>query len=207
MKRELARQIVHLSGVLFVLLSLYVTPWLVAAYSFAVAAGLAAYAAYFRMQKGRLMRMVERLEAPFRKALLFLERDEQPSPPFAGAFWFFLSMGACFIAFPAPLGQAAVWMLAVGDSMSTIIGKSVGKHRILGKKTAEGTLSVLLLSLTAAWLAPAVPVVAGAAAAAMAELLPEARPLRKLHALGIVNDNWMIPAAAGAAMWLVTLAL
>jgi len=202
MKREMTRQLVHLSGVIFVLLSLFVDAWLVAAYSFMIAFGLVAYAFYMRMEKSRLLKMVERLEAPFRKALMYVECRR--GSPFAGAIWFFFSMGIAFIAFPAPFGQAAVWMLAAGDSVSTMVGKSIGKHKILGKKTAEGTLSVLALSLTAVWLAPLLPVIAGAVAAALAELLPEARQLKGLHAKGIVDDNWMIPIVAGSVMWLVS---
>ncbi len=207
MKHELPRQAVHMSGMLLALLSLYVTPWLVAAYSWMVAAGLLAYAVYFRMEKGRLMKAVERMEAQFRALLLRLEHRQSESPLFAGAFWFFFSIGLCFIVFPPLVAAAAVWMFSLGDALSTLAGKGFGKHRIVGNKTVEGSLAFLLSGMTAVIFLPLFHVILGSATATMAELLPESRPIRRLKGKGLMDDNFIAPMAAGTVMWLFSVFL
>ena len=93
----------------------------------------------------------------------------------------------------------------MGDGASTLAGRAFGKKCILASKTLEGSLALFFVSLTAVMFLPLLPVVAGAVAAAIAELLPEARPLRKLKERGLVDDNLLIPILAGSVMWTAVL--
>lgn len=203
MKCELSRQLVHLAAITFIILSFYVDSVFVSAYSFVIAAGLLVYVVYFHMEKKRLLRLVEKIEAPLRKTLLHLENRPSPSPKFAGAFWFFFSIGLSFAIFPLQIAQAAVLILALGDSASTIIGRAIGEKRILGKKTLEGSLSFFIVSLASVIFVPSPVAIFGALVGTLAELVPELKIAEPLRSRGILNDNLLIPVIAGMAMWLV----
>lgn len=203
MKSEHSRQAVHLSGVAFVALSYYASAWSLAAYSFVVAAGLLVYAIYFRMERSRLQRLLEKAEAPLRKALLHLENRPQKSPRFSGAFWFFFSIGITLLIFPIDVARAAILILAVGDSISTLVGCRLGRHRLLGTKTVEGSLSFLLASLSSVALVPIHMAIVAALIGTAAELLPEVGALEGMRTRGVVNDNFLIPILAGSAMLLM----
>ena len=80
------------------------------------------------------------------------ERDNQRNK-FPGKGFFFLLLG-CFltlIAFPRDAALAGICVLSFGDSVSTIIGKHLGKirHHINGRKTWEGTLAGFAASAVA----------------------------------------------------------
>lgn len=207
MSRELSRQVVHLSGILFVILLFYIPAGLVSLYSFVLSLGLLVYAAYLRLERNRLLRLLERIESPFRKALLHFEYRQEQSPMFAGAFWFFFSLGLAALIFPLPIAAAAMWMLSVGDVFSTLVGKGCGKRKVIGKKTLEGSLAMFFSCLTAVIFLPILPVILGSVVAVLAELLPEYKGLQKPRTKGIIDDNLLIPLAAGIVMWLVLLAM
>lgn len=201
---EISRQLVHLSGVAFVLLLFYVPVQLVAMYSFALAFGLLIYTWYLRLERNRLLKLTDKLEAPFRKALLHFEKKRK-APLFAGAFWFFFSLGLTAVVFPLPVAAAAMWMLSIGDASSTVIGKNIGRKRVVGTKTWEGTLAIFLVSLTAVIFLPSWYVVVGAAVAALAEMIPETKRMKSLKKRAIVDDNLLIPIISGAVMWLLVM--
>jgi len=80
------------------------------------------------------------------------ERDEQRTK-FPGKGFFFLLLG-CFltlIAFPRDAALGGICVLSFGDSVSTIIGKHLGKrrHHTNGRKTWEGTLAGFAASVIA----------------------------------------------------------
>ncbi len=100
-------------------------------------------------------------------------------------------------AFSRPIAIAAMGFVAVGDGMAAIVGRSMGRVRILGK-SLEGTLACFLSCLFVAWIYPGDPftwrmMIGGALAAAVFELVPI--PL---------DDNMRIALGAGFTMTLLS---
>lgn len=101
-----------------------------------------------------------------------------------------------FLVFPRDIAVLAVSFLAVGDPMATIVGKHIGKTRLLGKKTLEGDLACFVSCIIAgfigyfagldiSWLA----VLLGSLGATIAEAVPLP-----------INDNLILPLFAGLVM-------
>jgi dolichol kinase len=85
----------------------------------------------------------------------------------------------------------AVLVTTFGDGMAALAGKKYGKHRIVGKKTLEGTLTffaVAYVILLLGYHDPEIAVVA--AIAAIVELYP-----------GPINDNFTITMVTGIALY------
>jgi len=200
---ETPRQLVHLSGLLFVLLAQFTGSILAAFSFFAIAATFLIYSEYIKREKIMLAGFLEAAEKRLRNFITKFERTGTPRP-FLGAFWFYAGCGFAFLLFPLPVASAACSILAVGDSLSTIFGKKFGRHKLIGSKTAEGSAvffaGAVLISLV--FVNP-LPALAGSAAAAIAELLPDVHFLFKAKGRGFVDDNLLIPIVAGFIMLLI----
>ena len=105
---------------------------------------------------------------------------------------------ACLLTihlFPKPVAVLALCFLILGDTVAAIVGKSIGRLRIIGGKTLEGSLACFVVCFGLTLLMPGVPVpvgLVGAFVATLFELLPI--PL---------DDNFRIPLSAGFAMELL----
>jgi len=196
MRNELPRQLIHLSGLLFIILAQFIQKEITIVYFFVLALFFLIYSEYVKREEKKLTNILNRMEHRFRDLTLKFERKEQLRHPFKGAFWFYLSCALTLVIFPFPIASAACSMLAVGDSLSTLFGLKFGRHEIRKNKTFEGSLACLIGSFAVGLLfvSPALSL-AGAIAAAIAELS------RK------VNDNLTIPLASGFVMFLVYLLL
>ena len=188
MEKELNRQLVHLSGLLFAFLAQFIGRLYVGFYLIMVAFTLLAYSHYIR----REMSLFARLEMKIRDIAVGLERNEV-SRPFIGAFWFFFASGLVFLLFPLDVASASVTMLAVGDGLSTLVGMRFGRHRIVGNKTLEGSTVMFVSCFSALLFLPLVPVFLGSLASVLAELAPETRVLHKWKRKGLLDDNLLIP--------------
>ena len=111
-----------------------------------------------------------------------------------GATYVFIGAFLAAVLFAPPVAILSMLFMSVGDSTAAFVGRRYGRIPI-GNKTLEGTLACflvcLLLTLPAGMTLPVA--VAGAAAAALTELIP--RPL--------LNDNLAIPLVSGAVMTLL----
>ncbi|HYQ96279.1 MAG TPA: SEC59/DGK1/VTE5 family protein [Candidatus Eisenbacteria bacterium] len=97
--------------------------------------------------------------------------------------------------FDKPVAALALGFLILGDTVAAIVGKSIGKTRLLGGKTLEGSLACLAVCYGLTLLMPGIPFyvgLVGALTATLFELLPI--PL---------DDNFRIPLSAGFAMELL----
>ncbi len=199
MKTEIPRQLVHLSGLVFIALAQFTGGIIVSFYCLFIAFTFLAYSEYVRRAEDRLEMVIHRLESRIRN---FVSRFDRKgiSRPFVGAFWFYLAFGIAFLIFPLGAASAACIILAVGDSLSTLTGRAWGMHRI-GGKSLEGSLAFLMSSFPAASLFVSPPVaLAGALAGTLVELAPEAGFLKNLKGRGLLDDNLLIPLASGAVM-------
>jgi len=191
MKFELRRQMLHLSGIVFVIFAQFVGREAAIVYFFLIAVFFFLYSWYIRREEKRLENFLGRFESKFRDFTMQFER--KGANPFTGALFFYTGCTLAFVFFPFPVASAACAMLSVGDALSTLIGKKFGKRKI-GNKTFEGSLACFLGSLIAgAFFVNPYLAVAGAVAAALAELVPR------------VDDNLTIPLASGLVMFLITL--
>jgi len=193
---ETRRQLIHISGLLFVLLAQTAGRTATVFYFFTIAATFLLYSEYARREKRRFSGLLGSMEKQFRE---FITRFERPDSarPFLGAFWFYVGCGLAFLFFPIAIASAGCSMLAVGDAISTLVGKHLGRHMIIGEKTLEGSLSFLVSAFLISLLFVDVRLaLVGSLAATAAELIPEVRRLKKIRKMGYLDDNLIIPLLA-----------
>ncbi|TMQ53217.1 MAG: phosphatidate cytidylyltransferase [Candidatus Eisenbacteria bacterium] len=112
-----------------------------------------------------------------------------------GSTYLLIAMLLTLHLFDKPVAVLALGFLVLGDTVAAIVGKSIGKIRLLGGKTLEGSLSCLAVCYGLTLFMPGIPFyvgLVGALTATVFELLPI--PL---------DDNFRIPLSAGFAMELL----
>ena len=201
---EAKRQLVHLSGLLFVALAQFTGGGMAALYFFMIAATFLLYSEHVRRERKRLAGFLETMEKRIRGFITGFERAGA-ARPFLGAFWFYAGCGIAFLLFPMPAASAACAMLAVGDAASTLLGTRFGRHRAAGSKTIEGSAAFFVCALLVALVFVDVRLaLAGSIAATFTELVPEARPLLAVKKKGMLDDNLLIPVISGLVMALLS---
>ncbi len=130
----------------------------------------------------------------FRKYFFGRVLREEEKPSFMGATYFIFSTLLTILLFPKPIAIASILILIVSDTAAALVGKGVGRIKILGK-TLEGSMAFLVTSLAIVWIYPGLDRFAGSLAALGATLI-EILPIS-------VNDNLSIPLVAGAIMFFV----
>jgi dolichol kinase len=205
MRTELPRQLVHLSGLLFVLLSIYMGRAPTAALFLSLALFFLAYSLYIRAGRSTPGQLIHKIEYAFRR--LFMRFERETDRPFLGAFWFYFSLFLVFLLFPMDAALLAGLILSVGDALATMAGKPLGRHEILPGKSLEGSAAFLAGSLVVClfFTAPHLAL-AASLGGLLGELLPGLPSLRALAGRGILNDNLTTPTLAGLAAWLLMLA-
>lgn len=194
MRKEFRRQVVHLSGFLFVILAYFSGRTLAIAYFGIIALFFLIYSLYVRSHEKRMMRILHRMESRFRDLALGFERESDFQNPFRGAFFFYFSCTLTMLLFPFFIGLAACSILAIGDSVSTLIGISVGRRKIWGSKTFEGSVGFFISSLiVAAFFVSPYLALSGALAGTFAEAQDK------------INDNVAVPLVSAFVMLILTL--
>lgn len=195
---------VHLSGFFLVLTAQFTGGHLMAAYCFLFAFCLFAFSLHIRRAEKHLMKidgMLKNMGENFRKFAASFER--RGVTPFRGAVWLFIGMGISFAVLPLNIASASCAMLTVGDSLSTLAGRKWGRHKISKSASVEGSATFFISAFAAGsvFIGPAAALI-GAFTATLAELLPKL-PHGLVERLGksdLLDDNWIVPLAAGAAM-------
>ncbi len=184
MRTEIPRQIIHFLGLMFVIFAQFVSRELTIFYFAMITVSFFLYSWYIRTQQSRMIKILHNVETKFRSFTLGFERSHVKNP-FTGSMLFYLGFTLTFIAYPLPIASAACAMLAVGDSLSTLVGLKFGKHKI-GKKSIEGSFACFVGSLIIGvfFVSPFVALV-GAIVATFAELIPR------------IDDNLTIPLLSG----------
>ena len=122
--------------------------------------------------------------------------------PGKGAIYFFVGALLAIKLFPMDIALASIMILALGDSISHIVGKNYGKTQLWinkhNDKLFEGTVAGIILGFFGAY-GFVGPVLAffGAAFAMTAELVE-----MKLGE-AIIDDNILIPLVSGTVMLLL----
>jgi dolichol kinase len=96
------------------------------------------------------------------------------------------------LAYSREVAIAALLISVFADGGAAVFGSRWGRHRLIGRKTLEGSLALFLIALAvAAWIVrPVMVAFIGAVVATCVELIP-------------INDNLMVPISSGLAMQLL----
>jgi glycerol-3-phosphate acyltransferase PlsY len=128
-----------------------------------------------------------------------LLREEEASR-LSGTSYILIASLIAFLAFPRDVAVLALSFLALGDAVATMVGKQVGKSKLLGK-TLEGDLacfvSCLIIGIIfyyAGLNISLLTILVGSVSAAVAEAVPLP-----------INDNLTIPLFAGLMMTVMQL--
>lgn len=179
MQKETLRQTVHASGLLFILLEPFLSlPYLIALAIFATVMGEVIY----QIDKKRHIFL-------FSTLLRSCRRDENEK----GFIYFFAGLSLTLIIFGQNMevANAAILSLALGDSLSTLVGSRWGKYPLIfnSKKTWEGSLTFITAAfLGALTQVPLVAALAGAISGAITE------------AYSPIDDNLTIPLVVGSVI-------
>ena len=132
----------------------------------------------------------------------FLERFDRKGEriPGKGAVFFVLGSILVLALFPQSIALAGIMILALGDSLATIVGLHLGKVRSVNRKSMEGFFAGVTAAFIGAMLfVDYISALAGSLAAMCLELLEVRLGSR------IVDDNIMVPMVAASVMWILTL--
>lgn len=186
---ELKRQIFHiLLGMAFVVLLMYgfISKEIIFA---AIIAGIA------------LSYLSKKTKVPIIYNLLetFERKDKIKDFPGKGIIFYFIGVFIALLLFPKDIAMASIMVLALGDSISHLFGLHFGKtkHPLSKTKLLEGTIAGFIAGFTGAlfflpW--------HEAFFASLIAMAVEAIEI-KIGAQQ-VDDNLIVPFAAGAAVWL-----
>jgi len=112
-----------------------------------------------------------------------------------GTSYMLIASLIAFLAFQRDIAVLALSFLAVGDSVATLVGKQVGKRKLLGK-TVEGNLACFLSCIAIGFVfyysglnIPLLAILVGSVGATIAEAIPLP-----------INDNLTVPLFAGLVM-------
>ncbi len=115
--------------------------------------------------------------------------DRNDCLPGKGALMFGVSALACVILFPVSIAVPAIVTLAVLDSVTTIAGQALGRHRIYNGKSFEGTAAGIIV--TTIVLLVFMNPVGAVAVAVLAGIIELVSP---------VDDNLVIPVAVAVLL-------
>ncbi|MBI3413601.1 MAG: hypothetical protein HY051_06015 [Candidatus Aenigmarchaeota archaeon] len=140
---EIARKAVHMAGVLVIPLLQQLGPAKTAALFFSLSAALYLYPSFAEKSEKTVLAGFTK---GFRNALDFLERKDHKR--YRGAMYFFASIGAISLIFPIQAVSVALIVLCIGDGVSALVGRSLGKNRLFHNrsKSWEGSLSGFVAS-------------------------------------------------------------
>ncbi len=155
---------------------------------------------------GSLLIDVERLRpGPLgglvRATIGFVYRPHEKSPlagiAISGATWMMAAALLLFLFLDREVATAAFLMMVVGDPAAALVGRRLGRVKLLGgRKSLEGSLAFFLAAAIAASLVPGLPhsvVMLGALAACLVEAFVKQ-----------LDDNFAVPLGAGLVMqWLI----
>jgi dolichol kinase len=135
---------------------------------------------------------------------LFEREDERHNFPGKGVIFLFIGVLLSVELFAKDIAIATIMILALGDSISHVIGRQYGTIKNIfngnSRKLMEGTFAGILLGFFGAWLfIHPVLAAAGSFSAMIAELV-------EMRFFGrVVDDNLLIPLVAGTVMHVIRL--
>ena len=184
---ELVRKGVHLFA-LVIPIGHYLVPFPVAIVGVAVPAMVAVLIDLSRFRGWKLWEIVAPLIGP-------IIRDHEVKGGFTGASYILTTSTIVIVFFPTSIAIAAITFIIIGDIAAALVGRTWGRHRLIGRKTVEGSLACMVSLILVSFLVPGLPTTAGipgAIAATAAEAFS-----------GKIDDNLTVPIVSGAVMLII----
>jgi len=197
MKRELKRQLAHLSGIFIVILLIYFGKFFTEILTFSILIGfifLSIYKIKFLRKSKPHFKFFGEIEKSFFEFIDSFDRKEKI--PYKGALTFFLSATIVILIFPLEISIISISVLCIYDSFATLIGSYFGKHKIFfnPRKSLEGTFFAFLITFFVIFAFFDLKI---AFLSSFFAMLTEILPIR-------VDDNLTIPFVVGIVLVLLT---
>jgi dolichol kinase len=195
MELEIKRQAVHALGVFTILLIFIFGKWVSSLMMLLVSIAFLALGEYRRNKNKYKILKVKALDE-FEDIIEdeFKTYERKNELPFSGAITFYMGCFLVTLLFPITIAIASITVLALSDSLSTIMGTFFGEHKlsINKKKSWEGSI-IFFVTTTMILLFFANPVKALTVSliATFVEMLPR------------IDDNLTVPLVTGLLMWLI----
>ncbi len=186
MNNELKRQILHILLGLFYIIIFYTLTQEHAIVALILIFGAGSFLSYTHAHIQPL---------PFIKEIIKkVERGHETNVPGKAALGFTLGILLTAIIFSQEdklITIGSITALTFGDGFATIIGKSLGKIRVVEGKTMEGTIGgIIAATIALSAFFPPEESLATAIFAMLAEYIP-------------INDNYIIPLVSGGILFLL----
>jgi dolichol kinase len=190
---ELRRQIFHAFGALLVPL-MYLIGYENMKLFMALALVVITMSSFYRQTKtGKrtfILQKFYKIESWFEKQLFKYERGDEF---LLGSIYYVLGIYACTMLFPIEMAAAAILVLTISDSASTLIGYTYGTHRLPYNKNKswEGSITFAITAIGIMYFFVPQQAILIGVLLALTESLPR------------LNDNISIPLATGILMTLL----
>jgi dolichol kinase len=201
LKGELERQIIHiLTGVALILL-------IQAAGNMALAILLLLLVLYTTVS---LVIIKGKLPLALSAYLCKWGRPSKQNIPLKGTIMLLCGATVSLILFPEEIVYASIAIVAFGDSIATIVGVLIGRHKLpySDKKTVEGTgAGIITAFLASAFFVPPIEAFIGAAGGMLLESIIDLQTIQEVNSQMIfkllLNDNFLIPIFSGLLIFIV----
>ena len=188
---ELIRKGIHLFA-LVIPVGYYFVSFPVAVVGISAPAAIAILLDLARFKRWRLWTLVSRLLTP-------IIRDHEVRGGFTGASYILTASAIVIVVFPKSIAIAAITFIIIGDTAAALVGRMWGRHKLIGRKSIEGSSACLLSLILVSFLIPGLPTpvgIVGAVSACLAEAFS-----------GKIDDNLAVPVFSGLVMLLVMSAM
>ncbi|NCO28857.1 MAG: hypothetical protein COS15_04350 [Caldiserica bacterium CG02_land_8_20_14_3_00_36_38] len=196
MKKLIIRKLYRLV-LLLVVIIYYYWPKKYVILSVSIAFALVLTLDLIRLTKPSTNEVVKRIFKPFAIFMRYIAKKEELRD-FSGTTYSLMGCLIIVALMPKVVGITAILFNIFGDLFATIVGKTIGKVKIVNNKTLEGSIACFVsMFLVVLWshfklFLPWIPGLAGAFIGTVIELV----------ALKL-NDNLTIPILSGVTMWLL----
>ena len=203
LKGEIERQLIHLSTGIFFILFIYATGdqalWFL----------LFLLAFYLAISFVILKDMLPSSLSTF---LCRWGRPGKQNIPLKGTILLVCGIVASLVLFPKEIVYASIAVVGFGDSVATIIGVTMGRHKLpySEQKSVEGTLAGIIAAFLASliFVTPAQAFV-GSAGGMLLESVVDLQTIKELNSQAafrfFLNDNFLIPIFSGLLMFTLEL--
>lgn len=138
LKQEILRKLIHLSSFWIVGL-IWVCPRLLAIILLSLVSVVVLIAEYETHKNSLCARVYRVLFSP-----VLREKESDSSFGFSGAPYVLLASLILVILMKKPVAMFALSVLLLSDTMAALVGRAIGRHKLMGKKTWEGTAAFLV---------------------------------------------------------------
>jgi dolichol kinase len=203
LKGELERQLIHLStGIILILL-------IQAAGNMALAILLLLLVLYTTVS---IVIIKVKLPLALSTYLCKWGRPSKQNIPLKGTILLLCGAILSLILFPKEIVYASIAIVAFGDSIATVVGVLIGKHKLpySEKKTVEGTgAGIIAAFLASTFFVSPVEGFIGAVGGMLLESVIDLQTIQEINSRMIfkffLNDNFLIPVFSGLLIFIVSL--